>query len=264
MLRLWSRFLGGRNIPELKSRFPLIKYPVILDYVGEKGNFLEENFSLASQFHNQTIALKLTSLGLPNEDLAYQNAFKVISEAARNGNRVLIDAEDFKNQRKINQISDQLILDFNQSHIQVFKTYQMYYKNSLDYLLKDLEIYQNKKLGIKLVRGAYYHQDKSFGFLCENKSMTDWNYNSAVKKLFEKPKGSVILATHNIGSCMLGLKTSPNFDYAQLLGMSDQLSYNLQKAGVQVYKYVPYGGYLESSSYMLRRLYENLDMLKNV
>jgi proline dehydrogenase len=45
--------------------------------------------------------------------------------------------------------------------------------------------------------------------------------------------------------------------FAQLLGMSDHISYNLAHAGFNVAKYVPYGPIKEVMPYLLRRADEN-------
>jgi proline dehydrogenase len=51
--------------------------------------------------------------------------------------------------------------------------------------------------------------------------------------------------------------STPSIYFAQLLGMSDHLSYNLANEGFNVAKYVPYGPIEEVMPYLLRRANEN-------
>ena len=77
---------------------------------------------------------------------------------------------------------------------------------------------------------------------------------------------NVVLATHNSESIdySISLSAKNNIMYAQLLGMGDNISNNLVKKNKKVFKYVPYGNIFELYPYLLRRLYENMDMIKHL
>ena len=119
-------------------------------------------------------------------------------------------------------------------------------------------------MGCKIVRGAYLNEDKNNSFICSSKEETDNNYNSAITFLSENAtkKDKIILATHNDKSVDYSLDTLYDFEYAQLLGMNDKLTEKLVNRNKIVYKYLPYGNFVESIPYLLRRLYENYSMLK--
>lgn len=52
-------------------------------------------------------------------------------------------------------------------------------------------------------------------------------------------------------------KSDERVYFAQLLGMSDHISFNLSSAGYNVAKYVPYGPVREVVPYLIRRAEEN-------
>ena len=55
-----------------------------------------------------------------------------------------------------------------------------------------------------------------------------------------------------------GIENSdPRICFAQLLGMSDHISFNLSKNGYHTAKYVPYGPIKEVLPYLIRRAKEN-------
>jgi len=51
--------------------------------------------------------------------------------------------------------------------------------------------------------------------------------------------------------------TDSHVYFAQLLGMSDHISYNLSDAGFNVAKYVPFGPVYDVTPYLIRRTEEN-------
>src|SRR5690606_11038512 len=77
---------------------------------------------------------------------------------------------------------------------------------------------------------------------------------------------AVMAGTHNEQSSMLlarlideaGLaRNDRRLWFAQLLGMSDNISYNVADAGYNVAKYVPYGPVRAVLPYLIRRAQEN-------
>lgn len=146
----------------------------------------------------------------------------------------------------------------------LFKTYQMYRKDSLKELEKDIAHFP--PYGIKLVRGAYH--SKRDDLLYKQKKETDENYNHAISLLLTNPdlKNQVCIATHNKQSIhyALSFKLGNHVSFAQLLGMGDPLTEELLLKNKKVFKYVPYGNLKETGPYLIRRFYENFGMLQHM
>ena len=142
----------------------------------------------------------------------------------------------------------------------------MYRKDTFDELKNDINN-SNYNLGCKLVRGAYYNQDLKYEILFTNIEQTHQSYNQAINLFcdYGDQNDQLIIASHNRDSVLLGLEKSNadntqnknNIKYSQLMGMSDDLSKMIADSGNQVYKYLPYGNFLDTIPYLLRRLYEN-------
>jgi proline dehydrogenase len=100
-----------------------------------------------------------------------------------------------------------------------------------------------------------------------DKASTDKDYDAALVFLVQNARVfSVCAGTHNENSSLLLTEllqrasiapAEKQFYFAQLLGMSDHISYNLSDAGYQVAKYVPFGPVNEVLPYLLRRADEN-------
>ena len=79
----------------------------------------------------------------------------------------------------------------------------------------------------------------------------------------------MLCATHNFRSIYLARHyinkhELTNIEFAQLLGMADVMTNDLQENGFKVYKYLPYGSFHQSIPYLLRRLYENYPLVRHL
>ncbi len=190
--------------------------------------------------------------------------------------RIFVDAEESWIQDTIDDLTYEMMEQFNTQDCIVYNTYQMYRKDMLENLKHATEMarYKGHCLGAKLVRGAYMEKERQRaheGNYCEpvheTKENTDKDFNLALVFAIEnKDILSVCVGTHNEYSCqyltelMRQHKVAPtdkHFYFAQLLGMSDNISYNLANAGYNVAKYVPYGPVEAVMPYLFRRASEN-------
>lgn len=290
---LFNRFVSlesqlNHNIKKINNK----KQKVILDYCVEFDNDTQKVFNklieTINKYPNNTIAIKLSALGLNtyNEDITDSYCNKIINESIKNNVKVLIDAETNNLHKSINIISDNLLTKYNTKNTHVYKTYQMYRRDSYNHLISDIDMYNTNKinLGIKMVRGAYYNQEKFDGHLYNSITDTHNNYNNTIDKLFLQYSNNkininnIIFATHNKNSIQLVKKnininniynnvklTTNDINFASLLGMSEKLSHNLSyDENYNVYKYVPFGPISKTLPYLTRRLYENYDILKYI
>ena len=101
----------------------------------------------------------------------------------------------------------------------------------------------------------------------ENKQETDNEYNAALEFCINPLNGIyIIIGTHNEYSNLYATQLMEKFDlsnndarihFSQLFGMSDNVTFNLAKAGFSVSKYLPFGPIREVIPYLLRRTEEN-------
>jgi proline dehydrogenase len=190
--------------------------------------------------------------------------------------RIFVDAEESWIQDTIDKLTYEMMEKYNHEQCVVYNTFQMYRKDMLQNLKQATQQARNSHyfLGVKLVRGAYMekerqraHEDNYCEPVHETKAYTDHDFNVAMEYTVEnKDVISVCVGTHNEYSCkylvdlMVQHQIEPrdkHFYFAQLLGMSDNISYNLSKAGYNVAKYVPYGPVDAVMPYLFRRAEEN-------
>lgn len=190
--------------------------------------------------------------------------------------RIFFDAEESWIQDAIDQLCYEMMETYNTEEAIVFNTYQLYFHQALAHLKEAYQTAVEKAyfFGAKLVRGAYMEKEREKAKLKglldpvqPNKEATDRDFNEAVKFCVDHiDRISFCAGTHNEESSLYLARLmeqhpiAPNDHrvyFAQLLGMSDHISYNLAHAGYNVAKYVPYGPVNSVIPYLLRRAEEN-------
>jgi proline dehydrogenase len=201
---------------------------------------------------------------------------RICQRAHELGARVLIDAEESWIQDVIDALADEMMALHNRERTVVYNTYQMYRVASLGNLRGALEKARAGGwfVGAKLVRGAYMEKErrraKERGYpdpIQPDKASTDADYDRALLLCLDHlDRAAICAGTHNEASCMLLAKEltqrgiarhDPRIFFSQLYGMSDNISFNLARAGFNVAKYVPYGPVRSVLPYLIRRAHEN-------
>lgn len=189
---------------------------------------------------------------------------------------LLIDAEESWIQDAADAIVTNMMQKYNKEKAIVFNTLQLYRWDRLDYL-KDLHQQANAEgfyIGMKLVRGAYLEKENEkaaekgvISPICVTKEATDVNYDATVLYMIENlDRMSIFAGTHNEESSyklmelmeQRGIaKNDKRIFFGQLLGMSDNISFNLAANGYNVAKYLPFGPVRDVMPYLIRRAEEN-------
>ncbi|MES2744957.1 MAG: proline dehydrogenase family protein [Bdellovibrionota bacterium] len=202
------------------------------------------------------------------------------THAANKDVRIMVDAEESWFQDTVDALVTEQMMKYNKNKALIFNTVQMYRHDRLDYIQRSYEHAQKNgyHLGIKLVRGAYLEKENKHAAergqpspINPSKEATDKLYDGALKFCVEHIDRIALCAgTHNEESAKL-LTTlmqdnqiaagDKRIHLAQLLGMSDHLSFNLAANGYNVAKYVPYGKVSELLPYLTRRAQENSSVL---
>lgn len=189
---------------------------------------------------------------------------------------LLIDAEESWMQDAADAIVTDMMRKYNKQKAIVFNTLQMYRWDRLDYLknLHEQAKVEGFYIGMKLVRGAYMEKENERAAergqkspICESKEATDINYDAAVLYMVENiDKMAIFAGTHNENSSykLMQLmqekviaKNDKRIFFGQLLGMSDNISFNLAAEGYNVAKYLPFGPVRDVMPYLIRRAEEN-------
>ncbi|MHB1279372.1 MAG: proline dehydrogenase family protein [Bacteroidia bacterium] len=218
---------------------------------------------------------------LSGDDLAeYQRIkarfMKLTGKAHELGVSILVDAEETWIQATIDNLAEIAMEKFNKERCIVFNTLQFYRHDRISYLENRIEHARENGyfIGYKLVRGAYMEKERLRAYkrgypspIQRSKAESDHDFDEGLLLcITHLDRVSICCGTHNEQSCKhltqlmkeKGVaKNDKRIYFAQLLGMSDHISYNLAHAGYNVAKYVPYGPLIEVLPYLSRRAEEN-------
>jgi len=192
------------------------------------------------------------------------------------GARLLVDAEETWLQPAIDGLVEHMMERYNREAAVVFNTVQLYRHDRLAFMKASHDKARSGgyRLGLKLVRGAYMEKERARaeeeGYVSPihaDKAAADRDYDAAL--LYCADHLDIIelcVGTHNEKSTLLMAELMQQRSiargdqriwFAQLLGMSDNISFNMAAAGYNVAKYVPYGPVREVLPYLIRRANEN-------
>ena len=202
--------------------------------------------------------------------------YGLCEHSARIGKPVFIDAEESWIQPTIDALAEKAMRRWNREETIIYNTVQLYRTDRLEYLKTLTCVAKTEKfnVGVKLVRGAYMEKERaralSLGYpspIQRDKDATDRDFDAALEWcIAHLDHVSLCAGSHNENSnallCQnmdkLGIaRNDKRVWFAQLLGMSDPISFNLACANYQVAKYVPYGPIAETIPYLIRRAEEN-------
>lgn len=305
---VFEHFCGGESLDECQSTIDALgskNIKAVLDYAAE-GAEKEKEFDEATQRIIATIELghknknigfavfKFTGIArlallektgsldplTASESLELerikQRADLICQKALELNVQVMIDAEESWIQDAIDEITEELMEQYNKEKPVVFHTLQLYRTDKLYYLKKLTALAGQKQFipGYKLVRGAYMEKERKrasrMGYaspIHPDKASTDAAFDDAVRFCIEHIEHlAVCIGSHNElsnseAAFLMDLNElendHPSVFFSQLMGMSDHISYNMADKGYNVSKYVPYGPLRLAMPYLIRRAQEN-------
>jgi len=206
----------------------------------------------------------------------FERTKRICEVAKQKGIGVLVDAEETWIQDPVDALTTLMMEAYNKEKVVVYNTIQLYRHDRLAFLKESFQIAQDRQfvLGAKLVRGAYMEKERrraeEKGYpspIQPNKEASDKDYNDGLRFCIDHiDQIGLIVASHNEYSNLLATQllqekglplNHPHVHFSQLYGMSDNITYNLAKAGCSVSKYLPFGPIKDVIPYLMRRAQEN-------
>ncbi|HZW64230.1 MAG TPA: proline dehydrogenase family protein [Hanamia sp.] len=201
---------------------------------------------------------------------------KICSAAAKYNVGVLIDAEESWIQYAEDALATMMMMRFNTQKPVIFNTAQLYRHDRLQYIRDFCSFAKQNNFipAMKLVRGAYMEKERARAEemnypspINATKTDTDNEFNAAVAFCLSPENNMhIVIGSHNEYSNLLATQimkklglplNDPRIHLSQLYGMSDNITFNLAKAGCNASKYLPFGPIKDVIPYLMRRAQEN-------
>lgn len=201
---------------------------------------------------------------------------RVCEKAAEKNIGMLVDAEETWIQDPVDALVTLMMDSFNKERVVIYNTVQLYRHDRLQFLKDCIDAAKERNfiLGVKLVRGAYMEKERERAEekkypspIQADKTSTDKDFDAGVELCINHIDiVSTVVATHNENSNLLAVQQlqkaghplqHDHVHFSQLYGMSDNITFNLAKAGCNVSKYLPFGPIEDVIPYLMRRAQEN-------
>ena len=264
--KLTTRFIAGENIKEataairdLNARGCSASFDHLNESVtspaeteAEVREYLDVLARIDESGIDSNVSIKLTQFGLEiDRELAYQNARRVVADAARRGNFVRIDMEGSKLTQATIDLFKRILAEFGLNDVGI--VLQSYLYRTMDDARDLLKI----PARIRLCKGAY---DEPPEVAFPEKRDVDNNYVEVMKVLLSSGIYHGI-ATHDpkmidatIDFAQREAISKEAFEFQMLYGIRRDLQEQLAKDGYRMRVYVPYGE--RWYPYFMRRLAE--------
>src|SRR6266478_7593258 len=264
--RLTTRFIAGETIDEAVAAIRDLNAhgcTASFDHLNESvtstaeteaevGEYLDVLARIDESGIDSNVSIKLTQFGLEiDPELAYQNARRVVEDAARRGNFVRVDMEGSSVTQATIDVFKRLRAEFGLNDVGI--VLQSYLYRSIDDARDLLKI----PARIRLCKGAY---DEPPEVAFPEKKDTDDNYVELMKVLLSSGIYHGI-ATHDpkmidatIDFAQRESISKGTFEFQMLYGIRRDLQEKLAKDGYRMRVYVPYGE--RWYPYFMRRLAE--------
>ena len=256
---LAKRFIAGHNFESAKPNIKRLMdegYQVSIDYVGEKSKTIKDcrrafkqYLQIINFYKNKKIdiSIKPTQLGLSiNPTISFGLIYKLAGAAKKYGHTIRLDMED----STVTELTRNLAISLNAK----FNNVGVAVQANLLRTKEDLKILIDKKVSVRLVKGAYKEKEL---IALQSTQEIELAFFQRAAELIKKSQITHSIGTHDqelIEDIIEMLPDSGELDFEFLYGIRRDLQKYLKDRKYNVRIYIPFGD--NWLPYVLRRLNE--------